>query len=120
MEEGGSESENENDGSSEEEEDDDGEEGGGSSGEDDEMEVEKAAKRLEKKHKKLEQTTQEELDIALSKRAVFKLPSGQEVEKEAAQPPDLQIVQARINDVKAVLMDFKNNRLACIYNYTLH
>ena len=112
MEEGGSESENENDGSSEEEEDD-GEEGGGSSGEDDEMEVEKAAKRLEKKHKKLEQTTQEELDIALSKRAVFKLPSGQEVEKEAAQPPDLQIVQARINDVKAVLMDFKNNRLAC-------
>jgi len=111
-EEGGSESEIENEGSSEEE-DDDGEEDeeGGSSGEDDEMEVEKAAKRLEKKHKKLEQTTQEELDIALSKRAVFKLPSGQEVEKEAAQPPDLQIVQARINDVKAVLMDFKNNRV---------
>jgi len=104
-------SESENEGSSEDEDE------GGSSGEDnegsdgDEMEVEKAAKRLEKKHKKLEQTTQEELDIALSKRAIFKLPSGQEVEKEAAQPPDLQIVQARINDVKAVLMDFKNNRV---------
>ena len=79
------------------------------------MEVEKAAKRLEKKHKKLEQTTQEELDIALSKRAVFKLPSGQEVEKEAAQPPDLQVWSL----TQFYSVDFSKSRIGvkkCVFN----
>jgi hypothetical protein len=33
--------------------------------------------------------------------------TGQEIEKEAAQPPDLQIIQSRIRDIIHVLQDFK-------------
>merc|ERR1719474_1051509 len=40
----------------------------------------------------------------------FILPSGQEIEKEKSQPPDLQIIQSRIREVINVLSDFKNKR----------
>ena len=33
--------------------------------------------------------------------------SGQEIEKEKAQAPDLQIIQSRIKDIIHVLQDFK-------------
>jgi hypothetical protein len=33
--------------------------------------------------------------------------AGQEIEKEAAQPPDLQIIQSRIRDIIHVLQDFR-------------
>ena len=38
------------------------------------------------------------------------LPSGQEIEKEKASAPDLEILNQRIKDVVAVLNDFKNRR----------
>merc|ERR1712165_272344 len=40
----------------------------------------------------------------------YKLPSGQEIEKEATQAPDLALIQQRIKDVSAVLGDFTNRR----------
>merc|ERR1719285_1346571 len=48
------------------------------------------------------------LNIAITEK--FTLPSGQEVEKEKAQAPDLQIIQTRIREVTHVLADFKNRR----------
>ena len=36
------------------------------------------------------------------------LVAGQEIEKEAAQPPDLQIIQSRIRDIIHVLQDFRS------------
>ncbi|XP_042310466.1 probable 28S rRNA (cytosine(4447)-C(5))-methyltransferase [Sceloporus undulatus] len=40
----------------------------------------------------------------------FVLPSGQEIEKEAAQPPDLQLIHQRIKDNIEVLQDFSTKR----------
>ena len=74
------------------------------------MAVEKAAKKLEKKQKRLAAADNKELQVLMSQREVFQLPSGQEVEKEAAQPPDLQIIQTRIKDIIDVLKDFANKR----------
>ena len=79
-------------------------------GDEEEMAVEKASKKLDKKQKRLEASANEDLQVLMSQREVFQLPSGQEVEKEAAQPPDLQIIQARIKDVVDVLKDFANKR----------
>jgi len=93
------------DSQSDEESDQDEEEGS-----EDEMDVEKDSKKLEKQQKKRAKTLEKEpvLNIAITEK--FTLPSGQEVEKEKAQAPDLQIIQTRIREVTHVLADFKNRR----------
>merc|ERR1719283_408072 len=50
------------------------------------------------------------MKINLAETEFFKLPSGQEIEKEKTNQPDLQIIQSRIRDVIQVLLDFKNRR----------
>jgi len=90
--------------------DDDSDSGSDEEGEEGEMSVEKAARKEAKRLKRLNKADEKEVQLHMQKREVFTLPSGQEIEKEAAQPPDLQIIQARIKDVIDVLKDFKAKR----------
>ena len=77
---------------------------------DDEMAVEKASRKLKAKQDKLLAEDEKELKLNMAQTEVYKLPSGQEIEKEASSAPDLQIIQGRIQDVVATLCDFKNKR----------
>lgn len=80
--------------------------------EDDEemLPIEKAAKKLEKKQKKDAKLDEEEMKLNMAERETFTLPSGQDVEREALQAPDLQIIQTRVKDVIEVLKDFTSRR----------
>ena len=53
---------------------------------------------------------EDELQTNIAQMETYKLPSGQEIEKEAQQAPDLALIQQRIKDVSAVLGDFTNRR----------
>merc|ERR1719150_2995000 len=77
---------------------------------DDTLKIEKDSKKLEKKQKKILAEADAEMKMNFAQTEKFTLPSGQEIEKESAQPPDLQIIQARIREVIQVLQDFKNRR----------
>merc|ERR1719210_1027864 len=70
--------------------------------------------KLERKQKKAEKVVQklaaEEMKLNFQQKEVFTLPSGQDLEKEAALPPDLQILQTRMREVINVLRDFSNKR----------
>merc|ERR1719266_1900282 len=77
---------------------------------DDEMAVEKASRRLKAKQDKRQSEDDAEMKMNFAQTEKFTLPSGQEIEKESSQAPDLQIIQARIRDVIQVLQDFKNRR----------
>jgi len=77
---------------------------------DDEMAVEKASRKLKAKQDKMLAEDDEELKVNFAKKEVYKLPSGQEIEKEASGAPDLQIIQGRIQDVVNTLCDFKTKR----------
>ncbi|XP_070598198.1 28S rRNA (cytosine(4447)-C(5))-methyltransferase [Erythrolamprus reginae] len=61
---------------------------------------------------RVEQEEEKDTDLQLNMGAEesFVLPSGQEIEKEAAQPPDLQIIHQRIKDNMEVLQDFNSKR----------
>merc|ERR1719400_699974 len=74
------------------------------------MAVEKASRRLKAKQDKRQSEDDKELKLNFAQKEVYKLPSGQEIEKEAQAPPDLQIIQGRIQDVIATLCDFKTKR----------
>lgn len=51
-----------------------------------------------------------ELQTNIARMEKVVLPSGQEIEKEASQPPDLVLVQQRMKDVTFILADFANRR----------
>ena len=72
--------------------------------------IEKAAKKLKKIQKEDAKLADEELKTNIAETEKFVLPSGQEVEKETHQAPDLAIIQQRIKDVIHVLGDFTNRR----------
>ncbi|XP_026543812.1 probable 28S rRNA (cytosine(4447)-C(5))-methyltransferase [Notechis scutatus] len=59
-----------------------------------------------------EQEEEKDTNLKLNVEAeeCFVLPSGQEIEKEAAQPPDLQLIHQRIKDNMEVLQDFSSKR----------
>merc|ERR1719309_1781264 len=76
----------------------------------DTLKVEKDSKKLEKKQQKILAEADAEMKMNFAQTEKFTLPSGQEIEKESSQAPDLQIIQARIRDVIQVLQDFKNRR----------
>merc|ERR1719266_904680 len=89
---------------SDSEDDDDDEDTG------DTLKIEKDSKKLEKKQQKILAEADAEMKMNFAQTEKFTLPSGQEIEKESSQAPDLQIIQARIRDVIQVLQDFKNRR----------
>merc|ERR1719412_3325428 len=76
----------------------------------DTLKIEKDSKKLEKKQQKILAEADAEMKMNFAQTEKFTLPSGQEIEKESSQAPDLQIIQARIRDVIKVLQDFKNRR----------
>ena len=78
--------------------------------EDDLLPIERKAKELEKKEKKILKEAEEEMKLNMADRETFTLPSGQDVEREALQAPDLQIIQTRVKDVIEVLKDFSARR----------
>merc|ERR1719510_1088814 len=94
----------ESDSDDEDDDDDDDEDTG------DTLKIEKDSKKLEKKQQKILAEADAEMKMNFAQTEKFTLPSGQEIEKESSQAPDLQIIQARIRDVIQVLQDFKNRR----------
>ncbi|KFM77605.1 putative ribosomal RNA methyltransferase NOP2, partial [Stegodyphus mimosarum] len=80
--------------------------------EDDEdlLPIEKASKKLTKKEAEARKLEEAETLTNIAETETFKLPSGQEIEKEIAEPPDLVAVSQRIKDVVSVLADFKTKR----------
>jgi len=93
-----------------ESDDDEDEEGDEGSGEEDELPFEKKAKKLKAAQKKKKELAEEELKTNIAQSEVFVLPSGQEIEKEGIDPPDLSMVHQRIKDNLHALSDFKKNR----------
>ncbi|XP_032069953.1 probable 28S rRNA (cytosine(4447)-C(5))-methyltransferase [Thamnophis elegans] len=61
---------------------------------------------------RIEQKEEKDADLQLNMEAeeCFVLPSGQEIEKETAQPPDLQLIHQRIKDNMEVLQNFSSKR----------
>jgi len=98
------------DGEEDEDEDEDEDHEEDEDEDDEEMDVEKASRKLDKKHKKMMKASDKEMVMNFGETEKFILPSGQEIEKEKSQPPDLQIIQSRIREVINVLSDFKNKR----------
>merc|ERR1712141_942768 len=72
--------------------------------------IEAESMKLKKKEKKMVKEAEEEMKLNMADRETFTLPSGQDVEREALQAPDLQIIQTRVNDVIEVLKDFSARR----------
>ncbi|XP_061189588.1 uncharacterized protein LOC133197525 [Saccostrea echinata] len=72
--------------------------------------IEKATKKLNKKQEKERKLAEAELQTNISEMEKYTLPSGQEIEKESQQTPDLQVIQQRIKEVQHVLGDFKSRR----------
>jgi len=58
----------------------------------------------------MKELAEEELQTNIAQSEVFVLPSGQEIEKESIEPPDLAQVNQRIKDNLHALSDFKKNR----------
>ncbi|XP_062985053.1 probable 28S rRNA (cytosine(4447)-C(5))-methyltransferase [Elgaria multicarinata webbii] len=78
---------------------------GQSSSEDDSEDEETAPHKQD-----VEQDKETDLQLNVEADESFVLPSGQEIEKEAAQPPDLQLIHQRIKDNIEVLQDFSTKR----------
>jgi len=92
------------------ESEDDSDDSDGSDEDDEDMQIEKQAKKLEKKQAKMLAESDKEMKMNFEETQKFTLPSGQEIEKEANSAPDLQIIQTRIREVISVLQDFKSRR----------
>lgn len=75
-----------------------------------ELPSERRARQLDREQAELEEDAAAELQTNIMEREVFRLPSGQEIEKEKQVPLDLQLVQQRIQDIIFVLGAFKDNR----------
>jgi ribosomal RNA methyltransferase Nop2 len=78
--------------------------------ESDEGDIVKQSKRLDKRKKEDEELAQEELQTNIAQTEKFILPSGQEIEKDTMEAPDLQIVHHRINEVLRILNNFSEMR----------
>jgi len=77
---------------------------------DDELPIERAERKLKKKQQKEKKMADAEMKTNILQMETFKLPSGIEMKEEAAQLPDLLVLQTRIQEVVGVLADFKNKR----------
>ena len=80
---------------------DDSSESDAEKGEDDDglLPIERKSKKLALKMKAEAEESQKEMQLNMTNREIFTLPSGQDIEKETAQAPDLQILQERIREV---------------------
>ncbi|XP_078615035.1 uncharacterized protein LOC144884068 [Branchiostoma floridae x Branchiostoma japonicum] len=99
--------EDEDDDSDDSDDDDDAEE---QEGDEALLPIEKASKKLKKRQQREEKLGEEELRTNIAEAETFVLPSGQEIEKESVQPPDLTMIHMRIKENMAVLNDFNKKR----------
>ncbi|XP_067651864.1 uncharacterized protein [Haliotis asinina] len=106
----GSEEEIEGGDDDDDDDDDDDSDATDDDGDDDLLPIEKASKKLEKKHKRDMKLAEKELKTNIAEKETYVLPSGQEVEKEASQPPDLAVIQQRVKDILLVLKEFNERR----------
>ncbi|CAB3983687.1 probable 28S rRNA (cytosine-C(5))-methyltransferase isoform X2 [Paramuricea clavata] len=72
--------------------------------------IEKKSKKLDKKLREDRVLAEEELQINIAEKDVFTLPSGQEIEKELLEPPDLTLIHQRICENISALNNFKKYR----------
>uniref|UniRef100_G3MPH8 SAM-dependent MTase RsmB/NOP-type domain-containing protein n=1 Tax=Amblyomma maculatum TaxID=34609 RepID=G3MPH8_AMBMU len=79
---------------------------------DEELPIEAASRKLQRRQEEDRKLAEEELKTNIAESEIFTLPSGQEIEKEKAEPPDLAIISERIKDITHVLTDFSNRREA--------
>jgi ribosomal RNA methyltransferase Nop2 len=78
--------------------------------ENEELPVEKASARLAKMQAQVSKDADAELQTNLQSMEKFTLPSGQELEREKMQPPDMAVLNQRIQDVLFVLQDFRTKK----------
>lgn len=72
--------------------------------------IEKAAKKLKKKQEDFKKLEKAEALSAAEQSEKFILPTEEDLNEENTQPPDLLLINERINNVLHVLSDFKNRR----------
>eukprot|EP01083_Nonionella_stella_P131200 398387_1 len=72
--------------------------------------VERAAAALDAQKLADEAGAADDLKLSLKESAEFVLPSGQQIEKEKQLPPDLTIIDQRIQDIIHVLSNFRTRR----------
>ncbi|XP_028394122.1 probable 28S rRNA (cytosine-C(5))-methyltransferase [Dendronephthya gigantea] len=72
--------------------------------------IEKKSKKLDKKISEDRVLAEEELQTNIAEKDVFTLPSGQEIEKELLEPPDLTLIHQRICENISALNNFNKYR----------
>uniref|UniRef100_A0A2R5LMA6 Putative trna and rrna cytosine-c5-methylase nucleolar protein nol1/nop2 n=1 Tax=Ornithodoros turicata TaxID=34597 RepID=A0A2R5LMA6_9ACAR len=82
----------------------------GESSEDEELPIERQSRKLQKRQEEDEKLAEEELKTNIAESEIITLPSGQEIEKEKHEPPDLALISQRIKDIVHVLSDFGKRR----------
>ncbi|KAJ3102934.1 rRNA (cytosine-C5-)-methyltransferase nop2 [Phlyctochytrium bullatum] len=81
----------------------------GDADDDDEMiEFEKEALEEDEEEAEINRLADEEMKTNIAQRETFVLPSGQEIERDASRPEDLQLVHTRIQEIVRVLNNFKD------------
>lgn len=71
------------------------------------FQLKKLPKKLKRKEERDKKLSDKELKTNIAETETYTLPSGQEVQKEAEQSPDLALIQQRMKEVTYVLADFK-------------
>ncbi|XP_065061328.1 uncharacterized protein LOC135688415 [Rhopilema esculentum] len=77
---------------------------------DDMLSIEKKSKKLDAKKRKMKALADAELQTNIKETETFRLPSGQEIEKEYIEAPDLTLIYQRIKDNFHALSNFKTLR----------
>lgn len=94
----------------ENDEDDSGDEDDDDDDENEMLPIEKKSRKLDERKARDKVLAEEELKTNIAETEVFVLPSGQEIEKEAVEQPDLVMINQRIRDNIQALNNFKQAR----------